>query len=97
MVNKSNKQHYWFKRRRYGYGWTPVTWQGWTVMVLFLAVVIVNAIIITINPYSNELLWLYLNVLIVAVVSLLIIAYTKGPTPRWRWGKKRNDNGEEDL
>jgi hypothetical protein len=25
---KDNPQGYWFKRKVWGWGWTPVTWQG---------------------------------------------------------------------
>ncbi len=32
------KRKLWFKRRRYGLGWTPVTWQGWTVVVVVVAI-----------------------------------------------------------
>jgi hypothetical protein len=28
---------YWFKPKRYGYGATPVTWQGWAVTRMALA------------------------------------------------------------
>jgi hypothetical protein len=26
----------WFRAKRQGWGWTPVTWQGWAVMFLYL-------------------------------------------------------------
>jgi hypothetical protein len=29
----------WFRRKRWGYGWMPCTWQGWVVTVLFIAAV----------------------------------------------------------
>jgi hypothetical protein len=29
----------WFCRKTFGYGWTPVTWQGWLVLALFVAIV----------------------------------------------------------
>jgi hypothetical protein len=29
---------YWFKQRQFGYGATPVTWQGWLLMLVFLAI-----------------------------------------------------------
>jgi hypothetical protein len=27
----------WFRRKRWGYGWTPCSWQGWLVTALFVA------------------------------------------------------------
>jgi hypothetical protein len=29
---------YWFKPKRYGYGATPVTWQGWCATAAFVVV-----------------------------------------------------------
>jgi hypothetical protein len=33
----------WFRRRRIGFGWTPVTWQGW-VITLVVAVSVTVAL-----------------------------------------------------
>ncbi|MBP6038067.1 MAG: hypothetical protein KA604_01900 [Candidatus Saccharimonas sp.] len=67
----------WFKKR--SHVWQPVSWQGWVTVVVFFATVVGNASIMVSQPYSNELLWLYLNTLAFAVISLLIIGYYKGP------------------
>jgi len=34
----------WFRKKRRGYGWTPCTWQGWVVMAVFTAGVVVLAV-----------------------------------------------------
>ena len=26
----------WFKPKRFGYGWTPASWQGWAVTLVLL-------------------------------------------------------------
>ena len=26
----------WFKAKTYGYGWYPVTWQGWLVILIYV-------------------------------------------------------------
>jgi hypothetical protein len=31
---------YWFRPKRYGYGATPITWQGWAVTVATVLVVV---------------------------------------------------------
>ena len=28
----------WFKPRTFGYGWSPATWEGWAVTVIWMAV-----------------------------------------------------------
>lgn len=76
-MTATKQQKYWFKRR--SHVWQPVSWQGWLTLLLFIAVVAGNASIVVLNPYTNELLWLYLNVLITSIGLLLFIGYIKGP------------------
>lgn len=85
----------WFKRRRYGYGWTPVTWQGWVSIIVFLAIVILGMLPLLANPYSTALLWLYLTTVITSVVILVAISASRGPRPKWRWGKKPDDDEDD--
>lgn len=33
---------YWFAAKRYGWGWTPATWEGWVVLGTYIVVVLVN-------------------------------------------------------
>jgi hypothetical protein len=35
----------WFRARTYGWGWTPVTVEGWLVVTVFLAAIIANTIV----------------------------------------------------
>lgn len=88
---------YWFKRRRYGYGWTPVTWQGWLSLILCIGAVIGSAFLLAAFPITNESVWLYVNTIIIIIVLVTIIGLLKGPRPRWRWGKKPGDNSKEDF
>lgn len=76
-MSNHNKQEYWFKQQYHV--WAPTSWQGVAVVSVFLLVTIGNVAVFVINPYSNELLWLYLNILATAVASLLIIGSAKGP------------------
>jgi hypothetical protein len=72
---------YWFEAKRYGLGWTfPVTWQGWLVVILFLAVCSTGIYLIDNRPYF----WAFQIVMIVALVA---VAAWKGERPfKWRWG-----------
>jgi hypothetical protein len=97
MDNKSEKL--WFKRHRYGWGWTPVTWQGWLTITAFLAVVISCSFTLPMQPQEptagqSILFFMYVGS---AVLILLGISFMKGPAPKFRWGKKPTDNPEEDF
>lgn len=32
-----NHPRHWFGPKRFGYGWSPRTWEGWAVVALFIA------------------------------------------------------------
>jgi len=87
---------YWFKRRRYGWGWTPVTWQGWLCLVVFLSAILLAALRMPAKPDITDIILLLL-VTLSGVLLLIGIAYAKGPQPRWRMGKKPTDNPDEDF
>lgn len=90
---------YWFKRHRYGYGWTPATWQGWASVLGTLAVVIATATVLpAIAP--RDAWWpavIVLAVSLVGVIVLVLVSITHGPAPRWRWGRRSDDDPAEDL
>ncbi len=72
----------WFKAKRYGYGWYPVTWQGWGVIVLYGIGVFETYREIDGNPLS------FLIRIAVLTTFLIIICAAKGEKARWRWGGK---------
>ena len=95
----ANKQSYWFKRRRYGWGWIPVTWQGWLVLGVYLAIAVIAAGAFLSAPEETDRKEeaIYFLILTLLTISLIRISYSKGPRPRWRWGKSPQDNPEEDF
>lgn len=91
-------EKYWFKRRRYGYGWTPVTWQGWTVVISWLLFIIVMSIVVLDDAEETpEVIWSYLALVALSIVPLILLSYLKGPSPKWRWGKKEDDDPKLDI
>lgn len=95
-----SKPRYWFKRRRFGFGWIPVTPEGWLTIAIYIAIVIGASKLLPLpraegDPESQAMA--YTAVFMAATVLLLIISYAKGPKPRWRWGSKPGDNPDEDF
>lgn len=85
---KDNPEGYWFKRKLYGWGWTPAKVEGWLVMVAYLAGVVYFASKLedtaTFIQVKNGLI----APLIVMTLVLVFITYWKGEKPKWQWGKK---------
>lgn len=87
---KDNPEGYWFKRKLYGWGWTPVKWQGWCI--IFLYILLILGLVLTReedipgNPDSGSNFLTFALPIIISTISLVIIAYKKGEKPRWQWG-----------
>jgi hypothetical protein len=85
-----NPEGYWFKRKIWGWGWTPARWQGWAVIAVFVAY-LVWAEIPFINAtkqgaLSNDELGMFIARIVIAIVVLIYICYRKGEKPRWMGG-----------
>ena len=70
----------WFVAKRYGWGWTPSTWQGWAVLLVFIAVFAI--FIVPLQPTD----WNFWTWLVVWLIALLLVCWKTGEKPRWRWG-----------
>jgi hypothetical protein len=82
----------WFKAKRYGWGWTPVTWEGWLVVILYIAFVLWFAFVFTDQEQRDGNLLVNFGFGIVVPTALLIwICYKKGEKPRWSWGDSKSD------
>ncbi len=94
---KDNPERYWFKRKIYGWGWTPATVEGWVVLIIFLGLIILNFYRLGMNAYSSDdTVRLFFIQTLVLVFILLAICYKKGEKPKWQWGlpKKDGDDGQ---
>jgi hypothetical protein len=87
---------YWFKPKSYGYGATPITWEGWAVT--FLAAAFVAGSIVAMNllvDTSNVVAWLVWAALI-AAATWWFVQFCRRRTEgewRWRWGKPSDASG----
>lgn len=73
---------YWFRPKKFGYGATPTTWEGWTLIISYL----VSIFYLT---YQMNNLILYIVVLICVTIFLILITYYKTQGKWcWRWGNK---------
>ena len=89
MANIPPQRTLWFKARRYGWGWTPITWQGWLTLLIYAAVVFgTSAIVRGSNATDPITLALLTGVVFIATCTLLTICVLKGEKPGWNWGKK---------
>jgi hypothetical protein len=79
----SSDRKYWFPAKRYGWGWgLPSAWQGWIVLVAFLALVVIGSVML---PPGKHLA-AYLAYVVMLCALLIGVCWLTGEPPRWRWG-----------
>ena len=87
---RDNPQEYWFKAKLYGWGWTPVKWQGWCVIFLYSILILILVLTrekdIPGVPDSGSNILTFALPIIILTILLVIVAYKKGEKPRWQWG-----------
>lgn len=95
---KDNPEGYWFKRKFYGWGWTPAKWQGWFVILTFVGFVIWSGADLTIHgevPTQTDLYWFF-GKIILATILMIWICYKTGEKPKWQWGIPRKEESEKE-
>ena len=80
---------YWFRPKRYGYGATPTTWEGWAVTIA-VAVILAGSIVAMnlLVDRSNFVAWM-IWAAIVATMTYWFVQLSRRRTDgewRWRWG-----------
>lgn len=93
-----NPKKYWFKRKRYGWGWVPETWQGFAATIAYIVIVMGSfaAFGTSAQADNGKELGILLVIFILATTALVRLCMSKGPRPKWRWGSKPTDNPDED-
>ena len=78
------KKQIWFKRKLYGYGWYPSTWQGWAIIACWAALFFLG-----ITFFAEHIIFPIFVFIITGI--LIIICYKYGETPRWQWRKDKDN------
>ncbi|MEK7612284.1 MAG: hypothetical protein AAB407_03005 [Patescibacteria group bacterium] len=81
----------WFKRKQYGWGWYPVTWQGWTVIAAYVSLIFFFAGTIDRNSPVREVAFTFLIPVAALTVMLIRVCYRTGEKPKWQWGSSKEE------
>lgn len=82
---KDNPEGYWFKRKLYGWGWTPVKWQGWLVVAIGVGIFIAGMYVGETDDAPGATLLGFL----IMLALIFYFGYKKGEKPKWQWGEKK--------
>ncbi len=76
----------WFKRKSYGWGWYPSSWEGWAVLGIYTVVVIGFALTINETSPPEEIAFTFILPTLLLTAALIRVCYRTGEKPRWQWG-----------
>lgn len=85
-----NEKKLWFKAKNFGWGWYPVTWQGWVSTLIYVLFLVSEFSGLETNSVFgiNDLAVVSVKfILVTALFSFL--AWGTGERPRWRWDLKK--------
>lgn len=77
-----------------------MTWRGWLTVILFLGAVVFGAVTLLGDTPKNTFSagsFMFLTLLVIAIILAVIVSSMKGPKPKWRWGSNPTDNPDEDM
>ena len=81
---------YWFKPKTYGWGFVPISWEGWLATLGMVGILMMAAY--SHGFFESEIstqdgVGFLVDLVIIGIVgSILMIPKTKGKV-RWQWGK----------
>ena len=80
---------YWFRPKRYGYGATPISWEGWVFTLAAAAIIAASTIVLMAHTALELWFWVALAVDVVVIVALFQVSRRKTEGEwRWRWGDR---------
>lgn len=84
---RDNPHGYWFKRKLYGFGWTPAKLQGWFVVIVYVLAFVyffLKADAVS-HSVSDTLIGFFVSFILLTTI-LIFICRAKGEKPKWQWG-----------
>jgi hypothetical protein len=88
--------NFWFKRKTYGWGWTPATWQGWAVTAFYiLAIIALFRDVDKVSRSISELLVAFGPAFAFITLLFILICWKKGEQPPWQKREAGSETGSE--
>ena len=92
---RDNPEGYWFKRKLYGWGWTPARWQGWVSVGVYALSLAVLGLRLDPEAALADVLWTFMVPFLALTLVLILVAYKTGEKPRWQWGRRIDGKNED--
>ncbi len=81
----------WFVRKTYGWGWTPVSWEGWSTLLVYILLIVLLFRRADLSSHSgSDTLISFSLPFVLLTVALIGVTYWRGEPARWQWGKEKD-------
>ena len=83
---------YWFKPHDYGYGATPVTWEGWALALATVVIIGAMSVVLVASGRSDAAVVVPYLIVVASLIGVILFV-SKRKTDgvwRWRWGRAQN-------
>ncbi len=76
---------YWFRKRKglmskdMGWGWMPISWEGWAVMIIFIAILLLSSLILLVfngKPTYIDIIF-FILIIAVSLAAAVLISWKK--------------------
>ncbi|CAN5299367.1 hypothetical protein BH10PAT2_BH10PAT2_1970 [soil metagenome] len=85
----NRQQRFWFKRKCYGFGWYPATWEAWVILLFYILIVVINAFRMDSEALTaTQIMSTIFPATIILTIILIVVCYQTGESPIWQWGGK---------
>lgn len=102
-LKKLQDKKLWFKRKSYGWGWTPASRQGRLILAVYVCLLVLRTVFYRamaqedyqlrawteLEPYAWGNLLVFMTPVIVLSALLLFICYKTGELPKRQWGPEK--------
>ncbi len=91
----TTKKIIWFKAKKYGAGWKPVTWQGWVATIAYVLLIYIDTLDtikfdqIVSHSNSDTVIHFLIPFFLITFLFLGLTEATCSETFKWRWGSKK--------
>ncbi|WP_068084150.1 hypothetical protein [Novosphingobium rosa] len=72
----------WFRRKRFGWGWSPASVEGWLSIGAYLLIVLALHAARNVSPAFS-----FIGIAL-ATAGLIALGFFKGEPPKWQWGRR---------
>lgn len=94
---RNGKSEIWFKRKTYGWGWTPANAKSWAAVVAYVIAMSLYPALTkqgvadgADQTSSSEFsIGIFLLIATALTAAFIGICYLKGEKPSWQWGDKK--------